>query len=335
MRALRELPTATKNGIFPIIKIRPWLNAKSLNKVFDVIADAFGDRAFGLDLDQTKFDPAAVKPAHQEFARLFDPQNGFEAYYQCVGDGTNRIPVVRRNEGITPDIDEQIAHLQALDRGAVFRLQIGTPGDYLAFAQTCIASSMENVVFVVDCGWRMDVLGQAASCVTIVNNITNISDDFEIVVAGSSFPSTFADMGGRASFPINERFLFQSVRQNVNQGKLYYGDWGSTRPPTDPVPMTNVPRIDVARRDNWIAWRSEDGESYEDIAARIVDDQDWIDTGLWGDYMIASTAAGLDPAIRAPTMAAAVRVNLHMNAQATFDEPGGSVIEDEPVGEDL
>jgi hypothetical protein len=335
MRALRELPTSTKNLIFPVIKIRPWLNAKQLQKVFQVIADGFGDRAFGLDLDRKKFDPQSVKQAHQEFAKLFDSEDGYAAYYGCVAEAANRIPVLRRN-GNTPELERQLDHVVELDRGVVCRIEVDQPGDYIQVAQAFAARAIENVVFVMDGGWRLDVLNQAAGATILTNGVLDVSEEFEIVVAGSSFPNAFADMGDRAEFPINERILFQSVRQNINRGNLYYGDWGSTRPPTDPVPMTNVPRIDMARRENWTAWRSEGGESYADIAQRVLADQIWTgDTSLWGAYMIASTAQGLDPAIRAPAMAAAVRVNFHMNVQARFDAPDGLVIEDEPVGEDL
>jgi hypothetical protein len=336
MRALRELPTETKNLIFPVIRVRPWLNSKSLRKVFGVINDAFGERAYGLDLDATKLNPNSEKPAQQEFAELFDPEQGFAAYYNFVSEKPNRIPVIRRAGGNTPQLEAQVERIADLSRGAVFRLNPDAPGDHLLFAHACVEQAIENVLFILDCGWRLDVLGLAQQCTAIVNQLVGVDDQLEIVVAGSSFPNTFAEMGARSVFPINERILFQNVRQNVNQGNLYYGDWGSTRPPTDPVPMTNVPRIDVANRDRWLAWRSEDGESYEDIAERVVDDPAWNgNTGLWGNYMIASTAEGLDPAIRAPAMAAAVRVNLHMNAQARFDAPDGLAIEDEPVGEDL
>jgi hypothetical protein len=51
---------------------------------------------------------------------------------------------------------------------------------------------------------------------------------------------------------------------------------------------------------------------------------------VWGEYMIQSTAAGLDPAIRSAAMAAAVRVNLHMHLHANLDEPDALVVEDEP-----
>jgi hypothetical protein len=336
MRALRELPTATKNLMLPIIRVRPWLNSKKLAKVFDVVADAFGDRAFGLDLDSSKFVDDSEKPAQQEFSELFNQNDGYSAYYACVEGAANRIPVMRVVGGVTHHLQRQIDHVERLDRGAFYRMDVANPGDYMLFAETCVERGIENVVFVIDCGWRTDVLVRAANCVPIVNALAGVSDEFEVVVAGSSFPDSFSGIGARANFPISERVLFQNVRQNTNFGRLYYGDWGSTRPPAAPVPMTNVPRIDIARRSDWVAWRSEDGESYEEIAERVVSDPAWTsDSGLWGDYMIASTAEGLEPAIRAPAMAAAVRVNLHLNTQARFNEPGGVVVEDEPVGDDL
>lgn len=336
MRALRELPTPTKNLLFPVIRIRPWLNAKRLEKVLDVIEDSFGDRSFGLDLDSTKYDPNSDKAAHQEFSELFASESGFNTYYDFVEAIPNCVPVLRRDGGVALELGSQVDRIEQLDRGVVVRVDLAQVGDYLACAQGVLDRGIQNVVFAIDCGWRIDILSQAANCTAIVNNILDISEQFEIVVAGSSFPNSFAGMGGRANFPIGERILFQNVRQNINRGELYYGDWGSTRPPTDPVPMTNVPRIDMAGREVWTAWRSEDGETYEEVADRVVSDPLWQgDLDLWGDYMIASTAAGLDPAIRAPTMAAAVRVNLHMNTQARYDQPDGVVVEDEPVGEDL
>ncbi len=56
---------------------------------------------------------------------------------------------------------------------------------------------------------------------------------------------------------------------------------------------------------------------------------------LWGDYMIQSTADGEEPSIKSAVMAAAVRVNLHMIAQAGFENPVQIHLGDELVGEDL
>lgn len=336
MRALRELPTPTKNVVVPIVRIRPWLNSKNLSKAFDVIEDALADRAFGLDLDATKYDPGNLKPAYQEFAALFDSHRGYAAYYSCVAEKLNRIPVLRRPEGVAISIDDQLDAVQQLERGLFVRVHPSQPGDYLAVAANCVARGIENVVFVIDCGWRTDLLGQAAGCTNLVNNILNISEEIELVVAGSSFPDSFAGMGGSSTFPIRERQLFQNVRQNINRGRLVYGDWGSTRPPTDPVPMANVPRIDIATGNNWPSWRSEDGEDYHDVAERVIADPIWSgDTDVWGNYLIKNTAEQTEPAIKAPAMAAAVRVNLHMHMQAHFDNPNALAIGDEPVGDDI
>lgn len=336
MRALRELETPTKNVIVPVIRIRPWLNSKSLAKVFDVIADAIGERAFGLDLDPTKFEPENDRPAYREFSELFDSSHGFRNYYRCVADAPNRVPVLRQQNGLFQNLQAQLRFVEEMDRGLFVRVRPENPGNYLEVASECVLREIENVVFVIDCGWRTDVLGQAVTCTGMVNNILDVSDDLEIVVAGSSFPDAFAGMGGHATFQVNERILFQNVRQNINRGRLVYGDWGSTRPPTDPIPMTNVPRIDTATSVTWPSWRSEDGEGYQDVAERVVSDPLWSgDTALWGNYLIGSTADGQEPAIKAPAMAAAVRVNLHMHTQAHFDNPDNFSIGDEPVGEDL
>ncbi|MBB4641957.1 beta family protein [Rhizorhapis suberifaciens] len=336
MRALRELPSGTKNLIFPVIRVRPWLNAKYLSKVFDVISDSLGERGYGLDLDASKRNPDIDKPAYREFVGLFNSARGYSAYYDCVAEAPNRIPVLRREGHQTLELQHQLNRVGNLERGLVVRVEANNPGDYSQVAENCFARNLENVVFVIDCGWRIDVLQQSSNCTSIVNEILEINDAFEIVVAGSSFPHAFNGMGPKRKFAVNERVLFQNVRRNVNKGRLYYGDWGSTRPPTDPVPMTNVPRIDIADRSDWTAFRSDNGETYPDIAERITDDPDWDgDTGLWGNYMIKSTAEGLDPAIRAPAMAAAVRVNIHMHMQAHFDDPDGIEVVDEPVGEDL
>jgi hypothetical protein len=57
IRALRELPEVSKNLFVPVVKLRPWLNSKSLDKAIEVVEQAVGNRLFGLDLDETKYEP--------------------------------------------------------------------------------------------------------------------------------------------------------------------------------------------------------------------------------------------------------------------------------------
>jgi hypothetical protein len=95
--------------------------------------------------------------------------------------------------------------------------------------------------------------------------------------------------------------------------------------------MRNVPRIDFATPATWISHRSDGTDAYETLAEHVLGDPSWNGgTGVWGEYMIQSTAAGLDPASKSAAMAAAVRVNLHMHLHANLEEPRDLIVEDEP-----
>lgn len=334
MRALKELPNDTKNMIFPIIKARPWLGAKSLDKMWETIENALGPRTFGLDLDASKLLLMDQRPAYLEFAALFDPSNGFNNYYDLVSELDRAVPVLRT--GGDMQVPAQLDFIENLGRGLIVYVDVTAPIDVGQVAEQCNVRNLENVVFAFDCGWGVDILQRAARCVGLINSALAHNEDYEIVVGASSFPNSFVNMGDTFNLPIVERQLFQAVRQGINIGEIYYGDWGSTRPPADAVPMKNVPRIDTAMRTNWRCWRSDGEETYQDIAQRALIDDSWAgNLGIWGEYMIEATAEGAAVAIKAPAMAAAARVNIHMHVQAHYDNPEGLVVGDEPVGDDI
>lgn len=338
IRALRELPDLSKNLLVPVFKLRPWLNSKTLERALEVIEEAVGNRLYGLDLDAFKFeaDPDPEKAAKVEFARLFDPQDGFQNYYDLVSSGENRVPVLRDIAGQNLQREVQLDHVERIGRGVFIRLNVNEGGPVVRIAERILERGIDNPVFVIDCGWGRDILTSAALAAGIAQTIVDISEDFEIVIAGSSFPDSFSGLGARFQINAIERQLFAEVRRQVNRGHLVYGDWGSTRPPTDPIPMRNIPRIDVANPSTWISWRSEDDENYVDIAERTVGDAAWDGRlGIWGEYMILATAAEEEVRIKSPAMAAAVRVNLHLHQQANFNNPNGLHIGDEVVGDDL
>lgn len=338
IRAMRELPESSKNLLVPVFKLRPWLNSKSLGRALEVIEEAVGNRLYGLDLDDFKYEsnPDPEKQARVDFASLFNSEGGFETYYKLTNDGVNRVPVFRALTSQHIQIERQLDHIEAMDRGVFVRAKVGEPGHFFDVARAIKQRGVGNAVFIIDCGWGRDILTSAALAVSHAQNLIEISQEFEIVVAGSSFPDAFAGLGDRFEIAAIERQLYSEVRRQVNYPSLYYGDWGSTRPPTDPVPMRNVPRIDIARPNNWVSWRSEDDESYVDVAERTVSDSFWDgELGIWGEYMIVATSEGEEVRIKSPAMAAAVRVNLHLHQQANFDNPDGLHIGDEVVGDDL
>jgi hypothetical protein len=336
VRAVSELPSVIKNRIFPVVRFRPWLNAKSLDKAFETFRDAFGDRFFGLDLDHSRNIPDRDSQSYEEFRELFNSDAGFAAYYRKVREVEFAVPVLRTERGALSQTERQVEHSAAIGRGLVIRVPVERPFNAAEVLAECDRQGVENRVVIFDCGWGRDLLGRAAQCTALANQAVGYDPNLEIVVGGSSFPDAFARLGDHFSVNAAERPVFNEVRRNLNAGRLTYGDWGSTRPPTDPVPMANIPRIDVAHQDDWECWRSVDGETYRQVAERVVHDLELDDEpDLWGEYMILSTAQGSDGGIKSPAMAAAVRVNLHIALQASFGEGEGIVIPDEPVGEDL
>ncbi|WP_226698720.1 beta family protein [Qipengyuania gaetbuli] len=334
IRALEGLEDVTKRRIFPIVRVRPWFNARSIDRAYEVIEEAIGEGNYGFDLDSTKFDPASERPSMIEFARLFDPDHGYENYYDTVFQGQYRIPVYRGLADPDPQIAFQLEHVARIGRGLIVRVPITSPGAYLAICEQCLELGINNTAFVFDAGWRQDVLEQSGVTVGLVNSLFDITDQFEVSVAASSFPDQFQDMGERASRPIREVEFFDTVRGQVNRGNFTYGDWGSTRSPTEGGFARVRPRIDMADVFNWTFWRSDGEETYEEICQRVVADQLW-DGNLdaWGKFLIQSTADQNGTIIKSPVMAAAARVNLHLIAQAHKNDPEGYQTPDTPVGD--
>jgi len=335
MRAMSEIPASLRERMLPLVRLRPWLTSRSLDKAFDVINDAVDFRGYGLDLDNFARDSASKKPAKQEFERLFNPALGFEAYYDKVEENENIIPVFRELSGQNPQIPLQLQRASDIGRGIFIRVNVAQPGRFLEVAQRCIDQDISNAVFIFDAGWNTNILPYAAICSGLINSLLDITEEYEVVVSGSTFPDKFSNRGTRFSFQIGERPFFQTVQGQINRKELTYGDWASTRPPAEPVPMRNTPRIDTAQVERWNCWIGDD-ETYQEVAERVVDDPLWEDNSdVWGNYVIASTAAGEDPSIKSATMAAAVRINLHLVAQASQGDLGLVSLGDEAVGEDL
>ncbi len=336
VRAYRELDSSTKNQILPFFVLRPWMNSRTIEKAIEVLSEAVGNRAFALDLDAGKFDPTSERPAYREFSELFEEGEGFRRYFDFVSDIENALPVIRSRHGEFMHIDEQIEWLHDLARPTFVRVDVDRPANYLDLAARIVDFGSQNACFIFDCGWSRSIQEKSARCTGLVNSLLGIDSEFNVVVAGSSFPEQFANLGERFDFPINERVLFAEVRRAVNRGHLFYGDWGSTRPPSPPVPMRFVPRLDFAESALWRCWRSEDGEDYVDVAKRITEDEAWDgNIGNWAEYMIEATAAGEEARIRAPAMASAVRINSHLHRQANLENPDGFRVNDEPVGDDI
>lgn len=339
IKALFQLPAPTKDRLFPLIVARPWPNATLLDRTWEKVAEALGTRRFALDLDPTKRNSGSSKLAAAEFDRLFLEAGGFENYYAVVSQIPSAIPVLRISGGHVTQLEQQAHQIAALDRGVVVRLQYGAVTNPLALVEQVLDLFEDDVSIFVDASWSNDLLSREVWSSQIVQRVTDIRPETELVICGSSFPSSFVDIGDRGVNPVRERYLFDSLVRRHNAAILTYGDWGSTRPPSDPVPMKSVPRIDLPEASDWISFRRDrdldDDEDYSDIAARVVADAAWPDDlNIWGTYIIECTADGLPGAIKSPAVAAAARINIHLHRQAFFGAAGTVSDGDEPFTDD-
>jgi Beta protein len=338
IKALFQLPAAAKDRIFPLIIARPWPNANRLQRTWDKVSEAFGGRRFALDLDLTRRNSGSDKPAAAEFDRLFSAHGGFANYYAVVAAIPEAIPVLRISGGGAAEFDEQADHIIELDRGLVVRIAYGAVTNPLALVDQVLAR-FDDVTIFIDAGWSNDLLSREIWASGIVERVTAARPEVEIVVNGSSFPDSFVDIEARGEIPVRERYLYANLVRRHNAAILVYGDWGSTRPPSDPVPMKNIPRIDLPESIEWISFRRDkeldDDEDYADIARRVVADPAWpADLNIWGTYIIECTADELPGAIRSPAVAASARINIHLHRQAFFGDAGIAGDEDEPFTDD-
>lgn len=332
VKALGQLAPAAKDRIFPIMVWRPWPNAKHLAMTWKRMEEAFGRRRFGFDLDYSKFEYAGRPEASAEFDALFDRSNGFENYYELLGEIDSAIPVLQpSNHDFAA---KQIENAVDLDRGLIVRIQYGRASQDMEQLRQA-ADEIEDIVVLVDAGWSVDLLGREAWASGIVSQLAALDAPLEIVVTGSSFPDAFAHLGKRGESPLEERALYSNLARRHNAAQLIYGDWGSTRPPYDPTPMSNVPRIDLPTQRGWTSFRRVEEEDYQAIAKRVISDRDWpTDLNIWGTYAISSTAAGVPGAIKSPNAASAARINIHLHRQALFDIPGNVSDVEEPYIDD-
>lgn len=333
MKALLQLPPSSKDLLFPMLGLAPWPNAKLFELTWEKVSEAFANRRFAVDLDRTFSASSPSRPSVQEFKALFDSSNGFENYFRALEPISTAIPVFVPTS-IENEQRKQLSHVERLDRGLFFRvsneisdIQIIKNLDWL------LATDHEFVLFV-DAGWRRDLLFRQAWVQNIVERVRGAEDRVEVVVCGSSFPDSFSEGGARSECDIVERRLFANMRRAFNEMRMTYGDWGSTRPRVEPVPMNIVPRIDLPMIASWVAFRGED-EDYSEIARRTLIDVVWgQQPEIWGTKSIVWTAEEMPGAIKGQAGAAAARINIHLHRQAQFDAPVLSDDVDEPFSDE-
>lgn len=327
MRALEELPEHEKDLLLPTFFLRPWMAAKELDKAIERINKCFGDRRYIIDIDRYYVATAFDRPAVSDFIKLREP-NRFEEWLAFVRNIPNAMPSLRLAGVGVEDIRQQIEIATNFDRAFLFRLDRETGVSVSDVVSAANEIEHANYLFAVDPGWSNNLLNHTLWASSVTNAVSAIRPEVPVIISGSSFPSSFYDVEPRAVKSIRERTLFNEVQRSNNSVNCLYGDWASVRPPSEEnVPMSPVPRIDLALRQEWsfFRYRTNDG-GYRKAAEDAMESAGWDDAlQIWGTYLVRATADGDATEITYPGIATAARVNMHLHRQVNFDDPLGFI----------
>jgi hypothetical protein len=319
LRALKHLDKSTRDRIFPIIAVRPWPNAKEFSAIIPQLDNSLQARRHGLDLDRDKRGKVNIEPASSQFEELFNPDDGFRAYYDFIAANPDRVPVLRDFEGRFVNIERQFDHIDSLHRGVIIRLHRESCDD-VADVIKSDRLVPDDTLFVVDVGWSLDVISQEMWSSNLIRLITSWDDSVEIACLSSSFPNSFTHIEYKGAFSIDDRDLFNRLVRRHNSAHLIYGDWGSTRRSEEQGGGTHYDRIDTAGGGEWVSFRQTDDESgYQVIADRTVTDIIWPSLPIcWGRHAIECTAMNIPGRIVGTESAISSRINMHLTAQANL-----------------
>lgn len=319
MRALEELPDHTKNGMLPLIPLRPWVGSHRLQSSLDRIEISYADRPVLVEVGEREL--PKPRPVFAELEALRDSSDGFANWCDFVEANELFVPVAQ--VGIDPFQERtQIQRLHGLERGLAVHLEREAFGGIgvVATAIGELAEGGRDVCFIIDYGVaRPDHLLVAAQTVRLIEVIRERAPLADVAVSASSFPQSFTNLPRQL---IYERRLFNEVAGQLSPERLIYSDRGSAR--ADQLTGgSGVPaRIDYPEFEQWTFFRSDETGLYgyiEQAQALMASDLWNGDLRVWGTQMIERTARGDTSAIDTPGKSTAARINLHLQLQTFYD----------------
>lgn len=321
IEAYRQLSTATKDITFPIFSLRPWPNAGELTLAVDRLREAIGQHPFALTLDSERYNYPSKRPiAKRQFDELFDPSNGFSAYFDFVENIPNAVPVIQA----TTDANcllTQLGRAESLDRGVVIHQQRGS---IIPITDSILSLSefYRDTIFVVDAAWSRDPLQLQAWSIPIIGKILDYLPEAEIVVMATSFPDSFKDIVGTKEELAHEIHLFNAVRQRFQRADLKYGDWASTRISQSGGGGSIPSRVDIPRPMSWQIFRADPllDTGFRVIAQQAIEHDCFAQVpDCWGKRLVAATDDE-GTGVKSTRSNTSARINMHITIQADADE---------------
>jgi len=326
--ALSELPDFSKDGMMPLILIKPWLGTGGLSRGLDKILHGFPSRAWLAELDP-EYVASQTSDAFAEILNLRDSTDGFKNWIDFVGAMPNAIPVLQLRGANSPvEILKQIDAASALGRGICIRIERAiVPA--APFIDVLFQRKNTDVTIIIDYGQQdARLLVNAIPAQQDVKYIRARIPNAEIALSSTTFPSAFS----QDSQEIYERRFFDLVNEEV--GGLVFSDRGSARAIEQGGGGVPRPRIDLPTSSRWHFFRSDcvraAGESdddfrerrieaYGDMADDAVANTAWDSTlNIWGTQLIKITQLRSPFGINSPAKATACRINIHLARQSFY-----------------
>lgn len=320
LRAVGELDDASKNILTPIFCLKPWATSKALARSIEKIEEVYSDRQYFLDIDPF-YDKEATRPAQRDYYDLIEGANS-QSWVDFFDEYPNAFPCLQVNRANIAAIENQIAGFTAREKVFLVRLDHEHGQSFSEVIRTVCNVGHANFGFVLDAGWSRDLLSRTNWVDGLVKQIVDLrGDDIPIIVTGSSFPASFSGYALGAQVDVAERKLFNQLQGANNRARLIYGDWASSRSPSEGGGGAIIPpRIDLATETTWEIYRSDNEVSeFSDLAQEVMNSANYPKSlAIWATYMIQSTALGDPTGITSLHRATAVRINMHLYRQLNF-----------------
>lgn len=319
---MAELDDVSKNKLTPIFCLKPWATAKALSRSMEKIEEVYPNRPYFLDIDPF-YNKKAKRPAQSDYYDLINDRNN-QSWIDFFDKYPNAFPSLQVNLADIAAIQNQIDSFTASEKIFLVRLDHEHGHNFSEVVRTACHVGHANFGFVLDAGWSRDLLSRANWVDGLVKQIVDLrGDDIPIVVTGSSFPSSFIKYSLGEEVDVAERRLFAQLQAANNRARLIYGDWASSRSPSEGGGGAVIPpRIDLATERTWEIFRSEyDAPEFVDLAKKVIKSPSYpTDLAIWATYMIESTALGDPNGITSLRRATAVRINMHLYRQLNFGQ---------------
>jgi hypothetical protein len=321
MKALEMLPASEKQQMMPIVLLAPWLNSINFDNTFKIIDKSLGPIPMIVDLDRY-FQSESDLPSRLLFRTLLSRDGYFDAWRTILDEHENFIPTIQFYDKSAEQIDVQIALGRELRRGFAFRLERDFPVNVELFFEKIRACVDDDIIVIFDQAYISDPQLEAANIASFIRQLIEISPEIPFVVSSSNFPNNFSDFDDFSQAqPIAARQLFETLRGQFDNYKMFYSDWASTKPRKyDGGGNRPLPRIDYPTRATWIISRSKENQwDFQQAAERITRLPEWeMRPQIWGTGMIEKTAQGIPNGISTGPQSIASRVNIHLYVQNNF-----------------